>query len=359
MKNRLKIILPIIVVLGFLMFNFMHAQTRITRKTNPDLPVLKDGWQGNVLINGKFFNDTIAEKAPFWNVLKWKLSRNPQREEKKRDTFQLRMLPIDNYDKNENYIVWLGHSSFVISVNGVLLLTDPVFINLPNAKRKVALPCNIDDLKGIDYLLISHDHRDHFDKKTVETIMGNNPDIEALIPLNGGRLLNGKKLRKIKRQEAGWFQEYNLANDIRILLLPAKHWGRRGLNDFNKTLWGSFLIIANGMKIFFAGDTAYDEHLFNEIQQLFGDIDICLLPIGAYSPAFLMQKEHTNPEEALQVFSDLGGKLFIPMHYGTYDLSNEPLGEPITRLRQSAIEKGIEQQIIDLKVGEKYLIINE
>jgi len=178
--------------------------------------------------------------------------------------------------------------------------------------------------------------------------------MKVLIPLNGSRLFSGKKLRKINRQEASWYQEYNISEDIRIIFLPAKHWGRRGLNDFNKTLWGSFLIIANGMKIFFAGDTAYCEDLFKEIRQLFGDIDICLLPIGAYSPAFLMQREHTNPEEAVQAFSDLGGKLFIPMHYGTYDLSNEPLGEPIVRLRQRAIEKGVENQIKELSVGEKF-----
>ena len=221
------------------------------------------------------------------------------------------------------------------------------------------MPCDIDDLRNIDYLLISHGHRDHFDKKTVESIVKTNPDMEALIPLSGSRLFNGQRLRETKRQEAGWYQENNLANDIRIIFLPAKHWSRRGLNDFNKTLWGSFLIIANGTKIFFAGDTAYDEHLFTEIRQLFGEIDICLLPIGAYAPAFLMQREHTNPEEALQAFSDLGGKLFIPMHYGTYDISDEPLGEPITRLRKNAIEKGIEYQIKELAVGEKYLIIND
>ena len=227
-KSIIKIWLIIFIFAGFLLANDMNGtKSNITQKTNPDLPVLKDNWQGNVMINGKFFNDTVAEKAPLWNVLKWKLSRNPQRKEKKRDTFQLQMLPIEKFEKNENYIIWLGHSSFIISVNGALLLIDPVFFNLPNAKRKVALPCDIDDLRNIDYLLISHDHRDC-------------------------------------------------------------------------------------------------EDLFKEIRQLFGDIDICLLPIGAYSPAFLMQREHTNPEEAVQAFSDLGGKLFIPMHYGTYDLSNEP-----------------------------------
>ncbi len=356
-RNVKKIALFSFIFIGILLvYNMSGTQTNVERKLNPGLPVLKDDWPGNVMIGDKFFNDTIAEKASLRNVLKWKLSGNPQREEKKRDPFQLQVSPIANFEKNENYIVWLGHSSFVISVNGVLLLTDPAFFNLPNTKRRVALPCDIDSLRNIDYLLISHDHRDHFDKKSVETVIQNNPDIKALISLGGSRLFKGKKLSGIKLQEAGWYQEYRIAEEIRIVFLPAKHWGRRGLNDFNQTLWGSFLIIAGETKIFFAGDTAYDEQMFKEIRRLFGDIDICLLPIGAYSPAFFMQKEHANPEEALQAFADLNGKRFIPMHYGTYDLSDEPLGEPIARLRRAAIEKGIETQIKELSVGEKFII---
>ena len=286
MKRRMKILLPISIIIGFLSINIMHTEHDFRRIYNPDLSIVKDDWQGNVSANGRFYNDTVVEKAPMREVLKWKLRRNPQRKEKKRDTFQLQMLPIENFEKNKDYIVWLGHSSFVISINGILLLTDPVFFNLPNAKRKMALPCNPDNLKNIDYLLISHDHRDHFDEKSVKIVTDNNPKMKALIPLNGSRLFNGKKLNATKRQEAAWFQEYNLTNDIRIVFLPAKHWGRRGLNDFNKTLWGSFLIINKNKKIFFAGDSAYDEHLFKEIRQIFGDIDICLLPIGAYSGIF-------------------------------------------------------------------------
>jgi L-ascorbate metabolism protein UlaG (beta-lactamase superfamily) len=356
MKRGTKIILLFAVVTGFLTYNFMHAQQDFKRVYNPDLSFVKDDWQGNVSANGRFYNDTIVETAPFRNVLKWQLSRNPQRKEKKQDTFQLQVIPITDFAKNEDYIVWLGHSTFVISINGTLLLTDPIFFDLPTGKRKVSLPCDVNDLQNIDYLLISHDHRDHFDRKSVEALIENNSEMTALIPLGGNRLFRGRKLREIKQQEAGWYQEYNISEDIRIIFLPAKHWARRGLNDFNKTLWGNFLIISGDTKIFFAGDTAYCEHLFKEIRQLFGDIDVCLFPIGAYSPAFMMQNSHTNPEEALQAFSDLGGKLFIPTHYGTYDLSDEPLGEPIKRLRQRAAEKGIEHQIKELAVGEKFLL---
>jgi len=360
MKNTVKIILLLSVVIGIFTINTMHTKENFKRIYNPDLSIKKDGWKGNVTINDRFFNDTIIENSKMGDALKWMLSRNPQRKEKKRDTFQLQILPLVDFTSKENHIIWLWHSSFIIVIDGTVLLTDPCFFNLPpSTKRKVSIPCAIDSIKPIDYLLISHDHRDHFDKKSVEALIKNNPDMKALIPLNGSQLFEGKKLDKIKRQEAGWYQEYNFENDVRIIFLPAKHWGRRGLNDFNKTLWGSFLIIADNIKIYFAGDSAYDEQLFKEIRQLFGNIDICILPIGAYSPPFMMQTNHLNPEEAVQAFFDLGGRCFIPMHYGTFDLSDEPLGEPIQRLRRCVAEKGIEHQLKELAVGEKYFITVE
>jgi L-ascorbate metabolism protein UlaG (beta-lactamase superfamily) len=331
----------------------MHSKPNFHRIFNPDLPIVKDGWKGNVSANGRFFNDTIIENLSMRDVLKWKLSRNPQRKEKKQDTFQLQTLPLVDFASKENKIVWLGHSSFIIVVDGIVLLTDPCFFNLPPCKRKALIPCSIKSLKPIDYLLISHDHRDHFDQKSAEHILTNNPNVTALIPLKASRLFDSKTLKKISKQEAGWYQEYKTGKNIRIIFLPAKHWGRRGLNDFNRVLWGSFLIVSGNTKIFFAGDSAYDEHLFKEIRQLFGDIDVCMLPIGAYSPPFLMQKAHMNPEEAVQAFSDLGGRYLIPMHYGTYDLSDEPLSEPITRLHQYISTKGMEHQVKELSVGEK------
>ncbi len=327
----------------------------IHHKTNSDLPVIRDGWKGNVTINGRFHNDSIQEKPPLWDVVKWKLSRNPQREEKKSDTFKLSNCHLGHITKSEDKIIWLGHSSFVIIVNGITLITDPVLFDLSSIKRQVPIPCDVNCLRQIDYLLVSHDHRDHFDKKSVGVIAKNNPTIEALVPLNASRLFRSDALSSIVKQEAGWYQEYSIKGDIRIIFLPARHWGRRGLFDFNKTLWGSFLIIVEETKLFFSGDTAYDDRMFKDIQSEFGDIDICMLPIGAYSPGFLMKTSHTTPEEAIEIFNDLGGKLFIPMHYGTYDLSDEPLGEPIRRLNEYFGTEKHKDKLRKLTIGEEFL----
>ena len=323
----------------------------IEYRTNPDLPVLKDDWQGNVVINGKYHNDSVLDMKTLKDVIRWRFSRKPQREEKFNDKFQLKVRHFNISTMQKNSIIWLGHSTFLIDVDGIRLITDPCFVDMAMFKRKAPLPVSAEMLKPIHYALISHDHRDHFDKNTIKILTQSNPNIEVLLPLGGNKLFNDKNLKNIKRQEAGWYQEYNLNEDIQIVFLPARHWGRRGLSDTNKTLWGSFLIISNHTKIFFAGDTAYDERLFKDIHYLFGDIDICMLPIGAYSPQWFMSSAHANPEEAVQIFNDLGGKWFIPMHYGTYDLSDEPPGEPIKRIHNSRIN----DQLKVLDVGEEFL----
>jgi len=330
----------------------------IEYKTNKNLPIVKDGWKGNVVINGEFHNDITQEKPPIWNVIKWKLSRNPQRKEKKSDDFKLASFPLKKISKRENKIVWLGHSSFIITINKVTLITDPCFFDLPVAKREIPIPCDINNLNSIDYLLISHDHRDHLDKKSINKLIKNNPKIEVLLPLNASQIFNTFDTNNnvITKQEAGWYQEYKVSSDIRIIFLPARHWGRRSLFDFNKTLWGSFLIISGDTKLFFSGDTAYDDSMFKEIQLEFGNIDICLLPIGAYSPKSIMKSSHTTPEEAFKIFNDLKGELLIPMHYGTYDLSDEPLSEPINRLDKCFKNKNDRKKYKKLAIGEVLLL---
>jgi len=310
----------------------MSSDKKIKYAYNKNLPILKNGWKGNVLINNAFYNDAIVENPPFIDVFKWKFQKNPQKKQKEEDTFNLQSSTLESIPKATDNIIWLGHSSFLITINGITIITDPCLFDIPMIKRKVPIPCKIEVLKNIDYVLISHDHRDHFDKKSIAVLWENNPKMEVLTGLNMSNLFKKYKLNT-KIQEAGWYQEYKLHEDIRILFLPAKHWGRRGLLDYNKNLWGSFLIISKHKKIYFSGDTAYS-NVFKAIHKEFGKMDICMLPIGAYSPKFMMENSHTTPEEAYQIFKDLDGGMFIPMHYGTYDLSDEPLGEPIKRLEQ-------------------------
>ncbi len=337
-----KLFLFLAAVIGFGCADNMTEE----RILNPELPVLKEGWRGNPAVDGRFRNEPPDRRMGFSSVLKWRLGPNPQRKEKREDKFRPMVLGLDTERIPRNSIVWLGHASFLIDVEGVRIVADPSFFGLATMRRRVGMPCPPERLK-VDYLLVSHSHRDHFDRRSVKALAEANPGMEALVPLGGGRLFGGK-LNGVKVQEAGWYQEYRVKDDLRIIFLPAKHWGKRGIGDTNKVLWGSFLIISGDRKIFFAGDTAYDPKIFNEIRRMFGDMDVCLLPVGAYAPRWFMAGSHTDPEEAARIFGELGGKIFIPMHYGTYDLSDEPAGEPIREVRRWV---GADQ-LRELAVGE-------
>lgn len=216
-------------------------------------------------------------------------------------------------------------------------------------KRMAALPCSIYDLIGIDYLLLSHGHRDHYDESTVNQLLDQNPKMELLLPLKLSQLLKSKR-KKATYQEAAWWQQYQITKDIEVTFLPAKHWNRRYLHDFNRQLWGSFMIKAPELSIYFAGDSAYDGH-FQEIKEVMGSPDVCMMPIGAYKPEYIMKEAHMNPQEAVQAFHDLDGGVMIPMHYGTYDLSDEPLGEPVRMLK--SMEKKMQGRLLISEVGQQ------
>lgn len=296
------------------------------RIKNPELKTIKANWEGNYSFDNSFSNHNQKEHIPttFRDILKWKFSKNPLAEEKKNDPFKLKVIKNSDFiSSKEDMIVWLGHATFFIRLNGITMITDPVLYNVSMIKRMTDLPLKPKELNNIDYLLLSHGHRDHYDKKSIKTLHHNNPKLKALIPLKTKSWFDKISM---KSEEAGWYQQYNV-NDIAIFFMPAKHWNRRGLNDFNRTLWGSFIIQYKNTSLFFAGDTAFGPH-FKEIAEFFPAINYCILPVGAYRPAHIMKHAHLSPTEALQAFKDLNGEVFIPMHYGTFDLSDEPPGEP-------------------------------
>ncbi len=315
---------------------------------NKELLTINPDWVGNIKIDGEFVNFANKDKKfSLIDILKWKLlSHNPQADEKRSDKFQLQLVEGNNWlTSGEDVIVWLGHASFFIRLGGTTFITDPVFYNMSFIKRQVGIPCAVSSIKNINYILLSHGHRDHFDKKTISKLIASNPEVTALVPLNNGSYFKNKE---VNFQEAGWYQKYETANQVEVYFMPSKHWNRRGLLDFNTTLWGSFIIKHNNITIYFAGDTAIGNH-FSEIANIFQDIDYCILPIGAYKPANIMQEAHMSPREAYKAFKIMKARAFIPMHFGTYDLADEPLGEP-----QRMVESFNDSRIIILKVGEVF-----
>ena len=322
---------------------------------NERLKTIKPGYRGNKTVNGRFANSDGVFKPAFGNVLRWQLSKNPQAEEKKRDEYTPPVQPgCEFLTSGEDMIVWLGHASFFIRLGGITFLIDPVFYNLPMLKRRTRLPCLPEQLRPVDFLLLSHGHRDHLDKDSIRTVFQSNPQLKALIPLRAGELLRSINPH-LPYQEAGWYQQFDLVpGNVEVYYLPASHWHRRGLNDMNKVLWGSFLLKTPELTLYFAGDTAMSGH-FEEIQELFGPMDVCIMPVGAYKPAFMMAKSHVNPHEAVRAYNLLQGGIFIPMHYGTFDLSDEPASEPVRLLEQIAAA-GMLQGLKIPAIGEPVLL---
>jgi L-ascorbate metabolism protein UlaG (beta-lactamase superfamily) len=295
---------------------------------NPELDIILDGWQGNPHTGKRFFDPQKRWSGSFSKVWKWQTSPKPKAAEKKADTWRLSTVRDKAFlNSTEDCIVWLGHASFFMRLNGVQIITDPVFHRISGVvKRHSDMPCNVKDFKNIDYVLLSHGHRDHCDERSLKELYAGNK-FELLTGLNIGQLVSGW-LPGLKYQEAGWFQQYKgLKGGLKIYYLPSQHWSNRFPWDLNETLWGSMMIQTGRRNIFFGGDSGYCDYP-KQIATLFPSIDIAMIGVGAYTPDYMMQDVHTSPSEAVQVIHDLRAARFIPMHYGTYDLADEPMGEP-------------------------------
>ena len=305
---------------------------------NPQLPTIKPNYPGNKMIGREYCNGEDLYEPTFKAVIRWQLSENPQKAEKKADTWAPAVVDCTEFLRNqEDGLVWLGHASFLLRVQGVTLLTDPVLFSSVGLRHRHALPCRPEDLTGIDFLLLSHGHRDHLDEKSIRLLARQNPKLRAFGPLGMAGLVRNWA-PGLPVQEAGWWQQFDLgpAAPFELFFLPASHWHRRGLWDLNTVLWGSFLLrLPDGRTLYFAGDTSLGDH-FEQIEQQFGPLDIVLLPIGAYKPAFLMQNSHVNPHEAAKAANILRAGHIIPMHHGTFDLSDEPASEPLRELEMVA-----------------------
>ena len=152
---------------------------------------------------------------------------------------------------------------------------------------------------------------------------------------------------------AGWYQQYKTVSEVSVYFLPTRHWSKRGLSDENKRLWGAFVIQSIDKTIYFGGDTGYDNH-FKELKQLFPKVNMAIIGIGAYKPEWFMHPNHVSPQDAVKGFNDTGAEIFIPMHYGTFDISDEPVGEPLRIVQQLELENKIRGKLKVLGLGESF-----
>ena len=255
--------------------------------------------------------------------------------------------------KDDNYIAWIGHATFLIKLGETTIITDPVFSNnagplIFGPKRYVDPAIQLKEIPKTDVFLLTHNHYDHQDMSTIRGFPYK--DAKVLLPLKLGKYF--KRYKDVN--EMDWYDEIQINNDLKITLLPAVHWSKRSLTDANKTLWGNFLIEYKNKKIFFACDTGYG-NIYKDLGEKYGPIDLSMINIGAYDfrPMFEKSTYHTTPEEALNIAQDLKSKKVLGTHWGTFVLSLEPIMEPPIRFKDSAEKYGFNKEdAIIFKIGE-------
>jgi N-acyl-phosphatidylethanolamine-hydrolysing phospholipase D len=239
-------------------------------------------------------------------------------------------------------VTWVGHATLLVQQGHQTFLTDPIWSDTPSPvsfvgpRRFVAPGLRIEDLPPIDFVLISHNHYDHLDLRTLEALAERRPETTFFVGIGNGDLLREAGIGNVDELEWG---ETRTRGGVTIHCLPAQHWSQRGLGDERRALWASWAVTDAERRFYFGGDTGYFSG-FEAIGRALGPFDLAALPIGAYEPRAMMRESHLNPEEAVRAGIDLGARRMLGMHFGTFDLSDEPLTEPPVRFRAAAGAQG-------------------
>ncbi|KAK7206611.1 beta-lactamase superfamily domain-containing protein [Myxozyma melibiosi] len=270
-------------------------------------------------------------------------------------------------DASKIRATWLGHATFLTEMpSGINVLFDPLLGTkcapsfLPGFGRISPAPCKVSDLPRVDVVCISHAHYDHLDTYSIKLLMQQFPGIHYFVPLGMKAWFEATGVRSGNVTELDWWDQRQITVDgvsATVSCLPAQHTSNRTLSDHGKVLCASWAIDSpsdkNGGKVYFAGDTGYravprldpeiDDHeldfpscpAFKEIGEYRGPFDLALLPIGAYSPRHIMSRVHSDPEDSVNIFKDVKAKRALAMHFGTWILTDEPILEPIQKLKQA------------------------
>jgi N-acyl-phosphatidylethanolamine-hydrolysing phospholipase D len=261
-------------------------------------------------------------------------------------TARVAVVPNDGRALRENLtaatVTWVGHSTLLVQLDGVNLLTDPQWseraspVAFAGPRRLTPPGLAVEDLPPIHLVLISHDHYDHLDLATVRRLAARHRP-RFLVPLGLKAWFADQGITDV--DELDWWESRTLRG-LELTCLPAQHFAQRTLWDYNRRLWAGWAIASRERRLFFSGDTGYYRG-FREIGERLGPFDVAAVSIGAYLPPVIMRLTHTTPEQALDVFADVGGRVLLPVHWGTFDLADEPLDEPPERLAAEARRRGI------------------
>jgi L-ascorbate metabolism protein UlaG (beta-lactamase superfamily) len=276
----------------------------------------------------------IAIDKPFSDLLKWQRNKDDPVTTSIEVSDAWKKIDLDN---DNNYSIWIGHSTFLIKKDNLTILTDPIFSERASPfkrfgpKRLIPPALNISQLPKIDVVTVSHNHYDHLDIRSLKILHELNPDIIFLIPKGDKNIFDKRNIKNVFEFE--WWQNFMIQN-VEFTFTPVQHWSARGLFDKNDSLWGGWYIKNKDYSIYHAGDTGYSNDFITTKEKL-GSPKYSFIPIGAYEPEWFMAASHVNPEDAIKIMLDLESEYSFGMHWGTFTLTDEDTTEPKIRLNEA------------------------
>lgn len=287
----------------------------------------------------RFHNPGMHVNRSWLDVWRWKRNANPADWPKH---VAINPPPLPARPTDDSVVAtWIGHATTLLQSAGANVLIDPVFseraspVSWAGPTRVHPPGVALTDLPPIDLVLLSHDHYDHCDGQTLRRLSRTARPPHVLCPLGNGSLLLRFGFPTARITELDWWQEHTLAPGVSVQATPARHWSNRLSGARNGRLWSGFWLRLGQRTLYYAGDTAWDDHLFADIRKRCGAPDLALLPIGAYEPRWFMSAQHCNPTEAVRIHQTLGARQSIGVHWGTFQLTDEGREEPLQALAEA------------------------
>jgi N-acyl-phosphatidylethanolamine-hydrolysing phospholipase D len=250
---------------------------------------------------------------------------------------------------------WIGHATLLVQMGSRTFLTDPIWsrtaspVSWLGPRRYVEPGLELERLPPIDFVVISHSHYDHLDLPTLERLAKRGDGTRFLVPLGTGALLRRAGIEPV--EELDWGQSVRVG-EVEVTCVPSQHWSQRGPFDARRTLWCAWVVLAPERRFYFMGDSGFYPG-FAEVGRAFGPFDLASVPIGAYQPREMMRPHHVDPEEAVEAGRLLRARRLVAVHFGTFELSDEPLDEPPRRFHAAAARAGYAREAVwVLRIGE-------
>jgi len=309
----------------------------------------------------RFFNPGHHVNRTWWDVLRWRFSSKPAVWPA---SVAIDPPPLPPPPRDGTVTAtWINHATVLLQTRHGALITDPVF-SPRTSPFQWAGPARVhppgvawEKLPPILAILLSHDHYDHCDLGTLRRFAAlPNPPL-VITPLGNGALARTAGFSARQIVELDWWSAYEFQLGLHVRLTPARHWSNRVRGLRNRRLWGGFFVHAGGRTVYCAGDTAWDDLMFDEIRQRCGSPDLAVLPIGAYEPRWFMAAQHCNPAEAVHIHQTLGASRSLGVHWGTFQLTDESREAPREALRAATAEAGLPpEEFVALAPGESLTV---